>query len=128
MRHSHTNDPEKFKVIRRKGKLYFDHGGWTYDLSPPEFVSMILPPNISGVDAFLEDGAKAKGITGDFLVSFSPEWFIGCDAKADYLESFLEGWIYEVKYGGKVRKAWVCPHMRLIFDSPPKIMHLSIEA
>ena len=82
------NIPEEgleFKILKRKGRLFLDYGGWTYDLSPPEFVRMVLPPNIKGVDSFLMEGARRKGIQDDFLLSFSREETFECDASANYI-------------------------------------------
>lgn len=124
------NTPEKlleFKVLKRKGKLYLDYGGWTYDLSPPDFVRMVLPPNISGVDSFLMDGAKRKGIDGDFTLKFSHIPLLECDASARYLEKFMDGWVYEISSGMQKRKAWVCGYMKLVFERPPDTMHITIE-
>jgi hypothetical protein len=118
---------KKFKVIRRKGRLFLDYEGWTYDLSPPEIINMTLPPDVSGVDAYLLEGSKNKGIKGDFSVSFNSEWFIGCDASAKYMDKFMDGWIYEIRYSKNVRRAWICPYLKFLFDKPPEIMHVLIE-
>jgi len=118
----------KFKVLKRKGRLFLDHHGWTYDLSPPEFVRMILPPNVAGVDAFLVEGSKRKGISGDFTLEFSSDFNFECDASATYSTKFMDGWIYDISSGSESRKAWVCSYMKLIFKEPPDIIYLSIEA
>lgn len=124
------NIPEKllkFKVLKRKGKLFLDYGGWTYDLSPPDFVRMVLPPNVTGVDSFLLEGAKRKGIDGDFMLQFSHEPSLECDASASYLDKFMDGWMYEITSGSQRRKAWVCGYMRLVFKDPPKTMYITID-
>jgi hypothetical protein len=123
---THENSLE-FNVIRRKGKLFLDYGGWTYDLSPPDFVRMVLPPNVSGVDAFLLHGSKTKGIVGDFKLKFDREPSLECDAEANYIDKFMDGWTYEITSGGlQSRKAWVCNYMTLFFKSPPEIMYITI--
>jgi hypothetical protein len=113
-------------ILRRKGRLFLDHEGWTYDLSPPDFIKMSLPPNTKGIDSFLEEGARAKGIDGDFNIVFSREWFFECDASAFYSDKFMEGCIYEVKFREDSRKAWVCSYLGLLFSEPPQVMHISI--
>lgn len=118
---------KKFKVIRRKGRLFLDHEGWTYDLSPPDAMKIALPPNVSGVDVYLSEGARSKGVEGDFSVLFNSDWFIGCDASARYVDKFMDGWIYEISDKKSVRRAWICSYMKLLLDKPPDIMHVLIE-
>lgn len=123
------NTPEKvleFKVLKRKGRLYLDYGGWTYDLSPPDFVRIALPPNVSGVDSFLIEGAKRKRLEGDFTLQFSHEDSLDCDASANYLEKFMDGWVYDIASGLQKRKVWVCSYMKLIFKNPPDVMYITI--
>ena len=123
---THENDLD-FKVIKRKGRLFLDYEGWTYDLSPPEIVRMALPPNILGVDFFLMKGAMIKGIEGDFRLKFDLEESLQYDTFASYIGKLMNGWIYEMAFGHEQRKVWVCEYMKLIFKEPPKKSYITIR-
>lgn len=129
-------NPEKsrrdyVKIIRKDGRLYVNHNGWTYDLSPPPIVKMNLPPDVSGVDEILDQGSKAKGIFGDFELRTEYDWYRGCDARAELLKIFMDGSVYEL-FGEdlkfKRRLVWACPYLKMMLGSNPKLIYLSVES
>jgi hypothetical protein len=122
--------PEYTKITRKDSRLYVNYNGWTYDLSPSPITRMNLPPDVSGVDEILLRGSEAKGIVGDFELRTEYEWYRGCDARAELLKVFMDGWIYEIFGEGlKFEKmlVWACPYLKMVLGSNPKSIYLSAE-
>lgn len=128
-----SDDSKWFRVIRKKGELYLYKDGWTFNLSPPEFVKLYLPPYVEGVDWFVRSAMKIKGIDSQSMrVNFHSELFMGCDASLHSPEKSQGGWIYTVKdeFLGiePDRKIWLCEHMKIYFDMAPDSIFVSLQA
>jgi hypothetical protein len=126
------NSERSFRVISRKGGLWLDKDGWTFNLEPPEIVKMSLPPYFEGVDWFIREAMRLKGIEDEYLsVKFSDSLFLGCDANLSYIDSAFGGWTYSVDKEflefDSIRKLWICSQMKLYFDNQPKHLFISIE-
>lgn len=118
-----------YHITRKKDRLFFIHQGWPYDLSPALITQMNMPPNVFGVDYVLNQGAKIKGITGDFGIKMTEEWRLQCDAKMDFSKAMFDGWVYEITGESvKMKKSlvWMCPYLKIVLGSPPATMYLSI--
>lgn len=119
----------KFPIATKSNNFFVIHNGWPYDLSPPPIVKISLPPNIIGIDEVLREGSKIKNINGDFVLTASDEWFFGCDVRAEYKNTELNGWVYVAK-SEKLKisdqHVWVCPYLKFYFEEPPKILYMSI--
>lgn len=125
-------EPRSFKVMIKNGELYLYKDGWTFNLSPPEFVKLYLPPYVEGVDWFVRSALRIKGLRSDSLkVSFHDSLFSGCDASLEEPEKSYGGWIYSVKdeFLGiePDRKIWICEHMKIYFDDAPGKIFVSLE-
>jgi hypothetical protein len=121
------------RVLQGKnGSFHLEHNGWTYDLAPPPMVKMSLPPYVEGLDWFVREARKSKGISSsETTIRFSSDFFPGCDASIEYSGSSNGGWNYSVtgesSFLGERRHLWICPHAKLYFDEPPKRMFISVE-
>lgn len=127
-----SNKPKSFGVISKNGELYLHKDGWSFSLSPPDFVKFYLPPYVEGVDWFVRSAMRIKGIESSSMkVSFHNDLFMGCDASLNSPERSYEGWIYSVKdeFLGiePDRKIWICEHMKIYFNEAPEKIFVSLE-
>lgn len=121
-----------FRVISRNGGFWLEKDGWTFNLEPPEFVKLSLPPYVEGVDWWIRSAVSLKGIDSEFLrVQFSESLFLGCDANLSYMGLSFGGWTYSVKKEflnfNTDRKLWICSQMKFYFENPPKELFISVE-
>lgn len=128
-----SSDPRSFRIISKKGELYLYKDGWTFNLSPPDFVKLYLPPYVEGVDWFVRSAMRIKGIeSGPMRVNFHDGLFMGCDASLNSPEKSYGGWIYSVEdelLGIEPdRKIWVCEHMKIYFDHAPEKIFVGLES
>lgn len=119
---------KSFKVCIRKKGIFLDYQGWMYDLSPPDYVKISLPPDVLGVDSLLLNSMKQKGIEGDFFVKICDNADSEYEAEATYLNSFMEGWIYDVRYVKINKKVWICSYLKFMYETPPKTIRVSLES
>lgn len=127
------NSPEhSFRVISRNGGLWLNKDGWTFNLDPPETIKLSMPPYMEGVGWFVSEAARMKGIESEYMdVKFSQSLFLGCDASLSYADSMYGGWSYSVNKEfldfETTRRLWICPQMKIYFDSPPREIFISVE-
>ena len=127
-----NSEDESLRIICQNGGFWLDKDGWTFSFEPPELVRLSLPPYVEGIDWWIRSVLDLKGINSDFLkIRFSQSLFLGCDAQLSYSNSTLSGWIYAVKKEflqfNTEKKLWICPQLKLFFDSPPKELFISVE-
>lgn len=128
-----SSGENSFRVVGRKdGGLCMEKNGWTFDLAAPEIVKLALPPYVKGVDWFIKEAAKIKGISSkDMRVSFNESFFIGCDASLHYDSPHSGGWIYKVRGEGvkadELSMIWICRKMQDEFKKPPSNIFTLLE-
>lgn len=126
-----THSDPIIRISRKNEKLCVMHNGWPYDLSPSPIVKMNLPPNMIGVDEVLKRACSFKNITGDFGLRIESDWYLNCDAKANFTKEMLGGWVYELS-GEYVKfektPVWACPYLKMLLGSPPKVMYLFVDS
>jgi hypothetical protein len=121
----------KVNIFEKKEKLFLMIGGWSYDLSPSPFTQINLSPVVKGVDVFIKEGMKIKGIKEKCTLEVSEKDIeFKCDARVDFNSSFFDGWIYDLQgeylMTGSKYQVWICPYMKFFFQKPPKTLYLRI--
>jgi hypothetical protein len=123
-------DPINIKITKDKGKLFIFHNGWPYDLAVNPFLELNFSPTTQAVDKFINYCAEMKGIKNDLLLEIRSDWFFFYDAFLEFDYCFLDGWLYKIK-SEKTKiiytHVWICPHMKLFFNSTPKELYVKID-
>lgn len=116
-------------ILKNKGKFFFTYNGWPYDLSPSELTKANLPPNVQGVESFLKQASISKKIEGNIELQIEKDWFF-CDARIEYKERFMDGWIYNI-FGEELQipigvGIWICPYIKFFYQEMPDILYLKV--
>jgi hypothetical protein len=126
-----TDGKLRVQILSKGGNMFVMHQGWAYNLAPPPTTQMNLSPVVLGVDVFLREGAKIKGLGTSFTLASSPEWFLGCDARIEFEENLFDGWTYflypESLNVKNFHKVWICQYLKFYFENPPSKLFLLLE-
>jgi hypothetical protein len=121
----------RVQIFSKGGNMFVMRRGWAYNLAPPPTTQANLSPVILGVDVFLKEGSKIKGLGESFVLASSTEWFLGCDARIEFEEILFDGWTYSLYPESlsvkNFHKVWVCQYLKFFFDNPPPKLFLSLE-
>jgi hypothetical protein len=125
------DDITRFQILNKRGSYFVMYKGWAYNLSPSSYTQMSLSPAILGVDSFLKEGSKIKGIDGNLTLASCPDWFLGCDVRIEFQERLLDGWVYSLHAESlnvkNFHRVWICPYLKFFFENPPPKLFLSLE-
>lgn len=119
-------------VIYKNSNFWLEKNGWTYNLSPSPLIKNSLPPDVEGIDWFINEAANIKNLDKQNMrVNFSEEIFLGCDASLLYMDYSFGGWIYSIEKEflkfENYRRMWICNQMKIYFSKPPNKIFISIE-